>query len=64
MEHQESKRLMLAFDPGYLRKAGKHTPGVGYYWSGVAGAAKSGLEIADIAAVDPDACTAYHLEAM
>jgi len=64
MEHQESKRLMLAFDPVYVRKAGKHTPDVGYYWSGVAGAAKLDIEIVGIAAVDLDACTAYHLEAM
>jgi hypothetical protein len=64
LEHQESKRLMIAFDPSYLRKAGKHTPGVGYYWSGVAGAAKWGLEIAGIAAVDLEARTAYHLEAV
>lgn len=64
LEHQESKRLMIAFDPSYVRKAGKHTPGVGYYWSGVAGAAKWGLEIAGIAAVDLEARTAYHLEAV
>jgi len=55
---------MIAFDPSYVRKAGKHTPGFGYYWWGVAGAAKWGLEIAGIAAVDLNTRTAYHLEAV
>lgn len=59
-----SRRRMIAFDPSYVRKSGKSTPGVGYFWSGVAGATKWGLEIAGIAAVDLDARTAYHLEAV
>lgn len=57
-----SARRMIAFDPSYVRKSGKKTPGSGYFWSGVAGAAKWGLEIAGIAAVDLDVRTAYHLE--
>ena len=28
------------FDSSYLSKSGKHTPGVGYHWSGCAGKAK------------------------
>lgn len=63
-ENQASKRSMIAFDPSFVRKAGKCTPGVGYYWSGMAGASKWGLEIGGIAAVDLDAHTAYHLEAV
>jgi len=57
-------RKIIAFDPSYVRKSGKATPGTGYFWSGVAGAAKWGMEIAGIAAVDLDARTAYHLEAV
>jgi len=63
-EGHGGKRRMIAFDPSYVRKSGKNTPGTGYFWSGVAGAAKWGLEIAGIAAVDLDARTAYHLEAV
>lgn len=63
-ECQASNRRMIAFDPSFVRKSGKHTPDLGYFWSGVAGTAKWGLEIAGIAAVDLDAHTAYHLEAI
>ena len=56
-----SNDLILAFDPCYISKSGKHTPGVGYFWSGVAGQAKLGLEIGGIAAVDLKNNTAMHL---
>ncbi|MBK8501551.1 MAG: transposase [Saprospiraceae bacterium] len=52
------------FDPTYLNKSGKHTPGIGYFYSGTAGKHKRGLEIAGIAVVDVDQNTAYHLEAI
>jgi hypothetical protein len=29
--------LTVAFDPSYISKSGKHTPGTGYFWSGCAG---------------------------
>jgi len=29
-----SDELILAFDPSYIFKSGKHTEGLGYYWSG------------------------------
>jgi len=61
---QGGVRKIVAIDPSYVRKSGKSTPGTGYFWSGVAGAAKWGLEITGIAAVDLDARTAYHLEAV
>ena len=38
------KDLALAFDPSFISKAGKKTPGVGYFCSGCAGKAKWGLE--------------------
>lgn len=58
-EHTDSRR-MIAFDPSYLSKSGKHTPGVGYFWSGCAGKAKWGLELCGFAAVDISANTALH----
>jgi len=58
------KHLTIAFDPSYVSKSGKSTSGVGYYWSGVAGKAKWGLEISGIAAIDMDNHTAFHLEAV
>ena len=59
-----SGRYVIAFDPSYVSKSGKHTPGVGYFWSGVANRAKWGLEIGGLAAIDIDNHTAFHLEAI
>jgi hypothetical protein len=58
------KHITIAFDPSYISKSGKATCGVGYYWSGVAGKTKWGLEISGIAAIDIDNHTAFHLEAV
>lgn len=58
------KHLTIAFDPSYISKSGKATSGVGYYWSGVAGKTKWGLELSGIAAIDIDNHTAFHLEAV
>jgi len=57
-------KYAIAFDPSYINKSGKSTPGVGYFWSGVAGHAKWGLEIAGLAAIDIENHTAHHLEAV
>jgi len=54
----------IAFDLSYISKAGKSTPGVGYFWSGCAGKVKWGLEMSGIAAVDINNHTAFHLEAL
>ena len=43
---------VIAFDTSYITKAGKSTYGRGRYWSGVAGAAKWGLDICGFAVVD------------
>lgn len=32
-----SGHYTIAFDPSYISKSGKLTPGVGYHWSGCAG---------------------------
>jgi hypothetical protein len=57
-------RRIIALDPSYLRKSGRHTAGVGYFHSGSAGKREWGLEITGLAAVDLDDKTAYHLEAI
>jgi hypothetical protein len=57
-------RFVIAFDPSYINKSGKKTPGLGWYWSGCAGQAKWGVEIGGIAAIDIDNHTAFHLEAV
>jgi len=59
-----SGRYAIAFDPSYISKAGKKTPGVGFYWSGCANQAKWGLEIGGLAAIDIDNHTAFHLDAV
>lgn len=61
---QCSKDIIIGFDPSYISKSGKHTPGIGYYYSGCAGKNERGLEIGNLAAIDVNQNTAYHLEAI
>lgn len=56
--------VILAFDPSYIPKSGKHTPNVDYYYSGCLGRAARGLEIGGLAAVSIDDNTAFHLESI
>jgi len=63
----EEERI-IAFDPTYLPKSGKYTPGTGYFWrsaarSGCANATKYGLEISGLASVGLESRTAMHLYA-
>src|SRR5699024_11161149 len=53
----------IAFDPSFVSKSGNKTPGVGYFWSGVAGASKWGLEFCGLAALDKKNHTAFHINA-
>lgn len=62
--HMAVHRTALAIDPSYIDKSGKHTPGVGYFWSGCASSAKHGLEILDIAVIDADEKDAVYLKAV
>lgn len=57
-----SKNLIAAFDPSYIPKAGKTTPGLGRYWSGKDQCTLKGLEISCLAIIDVDAQTAMPLE--
>lgn len=54
---------IIVFDPCHVNKSGKCTPGVGWHWSGCAGAPKWGLEIGSFSAVDIVNHTALHLVA-
>lgn len=58
-----SGERVVALDPSYIPKAGKSTYGKGKYWSGVAKAAKWGLDICGFAVVDIVNNTALHLNA-
>ena len=57
-----SDRIWI-FDPTYIAKSGKHTPGVGYFWSGCANAVKWGLELGGLAIGDLENNTALHYHA-
>ena len=58
-----SGERVIALDPSCIPKAGKSTYGRGKYWSGVAKAAKWGLDICGFAVVDIVNNTALHLNA-
>ncbi len=61
---QSGHRYAIAIDPSYVSKSGKHTPGIGYFWSGCAQTMKRGLEILGIALVDADTREAYAIRAV
>lgn len=58
-----SQELVWIFDPSYVAKSGKHTPGVGYFWLGCAGSIKWGIEITGLAIGDVVNHTAMHYQA-
>lgn len=64
VEQYLSDDLALAFDPSFVPKSGKHTPGLGYFYSGCASRQLRGLELSGIAAIDQRDKTALHLEAV
>ena len=47
-------RKAIAIAPSYISKSGKHTHGIGRFWSGCAQQAKHGLEILGIGLIDMD----------
>ena len=54
-------RQIIATDCSFIKKSGKGTYGIEYFYSGSAGKAEKGLEIAVIAVVDVDSKQAYAL---
>lgn len=59
-----SKEVIIGFDPSYIRKSGKHSSGLGYFYSGCQGRYIKGLELGSFAAIDIKQHSAYHLEAI
>jgi len=59
-----SEEVILGFDPSFIKKSGKHSPGLGYFYSGCSGRYNKGLEVGSFAALDVAQHTAYHLEAV
>lgn len=59
-----SGHYILAFDPTFIKKSGKQTPGIGYFYSGCSDQYERGLELGGLAAIDVKQRTAYHLEAV
>lgn len=57
-----SEHRILAFDPSYLPKSGKQTPGKGRFWSGCLGRAVQGIEIGGLGLIDIKHNTAFNLE--
>src|SRR3954447_13584021 len=59
----QQKECILAFDPTFLSKAGRHTPGVYKFWNGSHQRAEKGLEAGVLALIDVEDRMAYHIEA-
>jgi len=57
-------RNAVAFDPSFIHKSGKQTPGIGYFWSGCAGRALRGIEILGLSVIDADTRLSFHQEAI
>jgi len=55
-----SKEIIAVFDPSFIKKSGKHTYGIGMFWSGVRQKALRGLEIGCLGFVDVKSNTALH----
>lgn len=61
VEQYCSEEVAIAFDPSFISKSGKFTPGLGYFWSGGAGRTQKGLEIGGFGAIDIVNNTCMHL---
>ena len=57
-----SNEIILAFDPTFISKSGKHTEGLDYFWSGKDQRTKKGIELGCLAAIDVKNQTAFHLD--
>ena len=61
--YEAGQRIAIAIDPSYIPKSGKCTPWTGMFWSGCAKAAKWGLEILSVAAINIDLHESFSLVA-
>lgn len=62
-EHLSDHQVLL-FDPCFIPKSGKHTPGKGKFWSSILGRVAPGIEIGGLAIADVNRNTAIHLQAV
>ena len=58
---QMDRPRLLAFDPCFIPKAGKHTPERAHFWNGSHGRAEKGLEVSAFSLVDLEHNTGYAL---
>jgi hypothetical protein len=59
----QQKECILAFDPTFVPRSGKQTPGLYKFWNGSQQRAEKGLEAGVLALIDVDDRMAYYLEA-
>ena len=60
-ENLSDGECIISFDPSYIPKSGKHTQGLGKFWSGCLGKVSKGLEVSSFASVGLQSKTAMHL---
>jgi DDE family transposase len=59
----QQKECIVAFDPTFIPKSGKQTPGLYKFWNGSHRRAEKGLEAGVLALIDVEDHLAYHIEA-
>jgi Transposase DDE domain len=59
----QQKECILAFDPTFVPKSGKQTPGLYQFWNGSHQRAEKGLEAGVLVLIDVEDHMAYHIEA-
>ncbi len=59
-----TEHRIIAADCSFVPKSGKHTPLLGTFWNGSISKAQKGLEISELALVDVEKNTAFHLECL
>jgi Transposase DDE domain len=64
IEQKCGKELIAAFDPTFITKSGKKTPGLGKWWSGTRQQVLKGLEVGCLSIIDVTAATALSVEAV
>lgn len=61
---QSGHELIAVLDACFMRKSGKETYGLSWFWDGSAGKAEKGLELSELGIIDVTHNTAYHLSAI
>jgi len=64
IQEHSSRDCVIAFDPSYIPKSGKHTPHLGTFYNGCLGKAIRGMEIGGLGVIDLKNHTAFSLEAV